>query len=108
MVTLTIKKKNGDLYWTEKFQTLVEAKRWLAEEKTRFYWEKSFEVELDDKTKEDQSEESLRVEKMIKVRDRQFEIMKKLKGLNRKDVSDIDHVKDLLFDVLELMGFKGD
>jgi hypothetical protein len=39
MITLTIKKSDGAVYWTEYFKSQAECDKWLSEEKTRHYWE---------------------------------------------------------------------
>jgi hypothetical protein len=42
MITLTIKKSDGSIYWTEYFNDIDSCNAWLEEEKTRPYWDESF------------------------------------------------------------------
>ena len=42
MITLTIKKADGSLYWTEYFNDQNSCDAWLASEKTRPYWDKNY------------------------------------------------------------------
>ena len=46
MITLTILKEDGSFYWREYFNTRQEAQKWLAKEKTRPYWEKTYTDEI--------------------------------------------------------------
>lgn len=50
MITLTIKKANGDIYWTERFKTTAEKDKWLAIEQAKPYWRGDFTLEVLDKT----------------------------------------------------------
>lgn len=42
MITLTIKRKDGSTYWTEYFNEQAACDKWIANERTKPYWEKSF------------------------------------------------------------------
>jgi hypothetical protein len=42
MITLTIKRVDGSTYWVDHFNTQDECDKWLAEEQTRSYWDKSY------------------------------------------------------------------
>lgn len=46
MITLTIFKKDGSVYWVEHFNSKAEADKWIAEEKTRPYYGKDWTVEI--------------------------------------------------------------
>jgi len=50
MITLAILKKDGSNYWTERFNDLPAAQKWLAEEQTRPYWDKSYSASFVDDT----------------------------------------------------------
>lgn len=39
---LEIKRTDATIYWVEHFKTKEDGDRWLAEEQTRPYWDKSF------------------------------------------------------------------
>lgn len=48
---LVIKRQDGSTYWVEHFVALEELERWLAEERTRPYWDESYvphRLSLDD------------------------------------------------------------
>lgn len=42
MITLTITRADGSLYWHEVFNDRVSADAWIAEEQTRPYWDASW------------------------------------------------------------------
>lgn len=46
MFKLEIKKQDGSSYWTESFNTKLELDEWLAEEKTRPYWDPEYIYEI--------------------------------------------------------------
>jgi len=41
-ILLTIKRADGSVYWMERFNKQVDGDAWLAREKARSYWEKSW------------------------------------------------------------------
>lgn len=45
-VTLQIFREDGSIYWTEYFNSLDEANNWLEVEKTRFYWDPTYDPKL--------------------------------------------------------------
>lgn len=50
MITLTILKQDGSLYWTEYFNDMPKAQAWLAEEQSRSYWDKTYAANFIDNT----------------------------------------------------------
>lgn len=50
MFELVILKPDGTNYWTACFNTRAEAEAWLAEEKTRSYWNPQYTHTITDKT----------------------------------------------------------
>lgn len=42
IVTLVIKREDNSIYWTEHFNDQVTADKWLADEMTRPYWDKTW------------------------------------------------------------------
>lgn len=50
MITLTILRADGSLYWTEYFNDMASAQAWLATEQTRPYWQASFTTTFTDTT----------------------------------------------------------
>lgn len=65
---LVIKRANGTVYWAEQFNSQAELNKWLAEEKTRPYWDAAWSVEISaldleiTKTPEQQIQEARRKE----------------------------------------------
>ncbi len=54
MISLTIRKQDNSIYWVERFNTIIDAEKWIAEEKTRPYWQnhnkERWTVTIEDKT----------------------------------------------------------
>jgi hypothetical protein len=50
MITLTIKKKDGSIYWVENFNDLAAANLWLLEEEKKFYWDPTYTHTMIDDT----------------------------------------------------------
>jgi hypothetical protein len=50
MFELIVKKSNGEFHWREHFNSLEDAQKWIREEQTRSYWDKSLIFEITDKT----------------------------------------------------------
>jgi ribosomal protein L29 len=53
MLKLEIKKVDDSVYWVEYFNIQADVDKWIAEEQTRPYWDKSFTytiVDISDKT----------------------------------------------------------
>ncbi len=42
MVTLTIKKSDGSVYWIDQFQDQASCDKWIANEQTQFYWDRTY------------------------------------------------------------------
>jgi hypothetical protein len=59
MFKLIIKKQDGSLYWTEHFNTLDDADKWLDEEMTRPYWDATLTSEIIDMTPSPPTQEEL-------------------------------------------------
>lgn len=53
MVILVITKSDLSPYWTEHFNDLASCNRWLAEEQTRPYWDKTYISTITDLTPPD-------------------------------------------------------
>lgn len=47
-IQLTIKRTDGSVYWVENFADLNEKDKWLNEEMTRPYWDKTYTTEVVD------------------------------------------------------------
>lgn len=47
MYRLTISRQDGSRYWTEYFNSEAEAEKWLNTEKTRSYWKKEYESNVE-------------------------------------------------------------
>lgn len=50
MITLTILRSDGSTYWTEYFNDMPAADRWIADEQTRSYWDESWTYNIVDNT----------------------------------------------------------
>lgn len=48
MVSMVILRKDATTYWEDSFQDIATANKWVAEEQTRPYWDKSYTVTLTD------------------------------------------------------------
>ena len=52
-VTVKVFKGDGSPYWTDHFNDVASANKWLDEEKTRKYWDSSFTTSITDTTATD-------------------------------------------------------
>ncbi len=97
MISLIIKKANGDHYWKESFSNKADCDKWLAEEQTRPYWDPNFQVTIDDRTA---IEEARRLESIAQAQEKnriRSELKEYLKNLDKAEkLPDlIDNLKKL-------------
>lgn len=50
MITLTIRKADGSVYWVEYFNSVGDCNTWLTIERTRSYWVSSYTTSIVDNT----------------------------------------------------------
>lgn len=62
MFKLTIKFQNGDVYWTEFFNSMDQLNDWLDAEVTRPYWSQNFTTEVEDLTPPGPTQEEIEAE----------------------------------------------
>ena len=83
MITLNIKYEDGSHYWTEYFNEMDRCEKWLAEEKTRPYWNEKFTVEIiEEKPKEKSEKEKAEEAAKIEAKKSRKAALKKLAGKN--------------------------
>lgn len=68
MITIKILRSDGSSYWVEHFNTSAEADAWLAQEKTRPYWDQVYTHSVTDNTPPPKSDEESALEKCYKNR----------------------------------------
>jgi hypothetical protein len=82
---MTIKKQDGSVYWVEFFPDDISATKWIDEEKTRTYWNKTYTVELEtiiSETAVESAEEIARKAAVKKAKDELINLDKtKIKNL---------------------------
>lgn len=106
MFELIIRKKNGDIYWIERFSSLQDAQEWLTEEQTRPYWNPEYESEITDKTPPPPTQDELDA---IAARKNQIGTLKtRLKAMAAQtDFTNAD-IKEFLMKLGKLVLLKGD
>lgn len=101
MITLTIKKQDGSVYWKEHFNKLDDCDKWLAEEKTRPYWDETYTHEILDKTPPPPTAEELAAiaaEENAHKEAKQF-----LKGLKKSDLVDLDKCSTAIMRIVKYL-----
>jgi hypothetical protein len=98
VVTLEIKKADGSSYWTEIFNTKAECDKWIAEEKTRTYWNPGFVVLVDDKTSEVDEQNRVADAKLRELIDKRAALERYFKNLKRSDVT-IENLPDIIMNI---------
>lgn len=98
MITLSIRKANGDLYWTEYFNTKVDCDKWLAEEQTRPYWDINFQVTIDDKTVIEEAKNKKAKEDLAARQVKQEQLLLYFRNLKRQDITPAD-MPDIMMNV---------
>jgi len=110
MIKLEIKRADDSIYWTEHFNDIPSANKWLAEEKTRMYWDKTYThsiVDLDptDPVKEEEKRIAKEQEKIwrdaLKEKKEQAEIGLKSFDLSKIKDADVRQAIKFILDKLE-------
>lgn len=65
MKKLEIKNPDGSIYWTEHFNNLEMAEKWIDEEKTRPYWKAEFSYSIIDEGLREKTQEEIETEKSV-------------------------------------------
>lgn len=95
MITLTIFKPDGSVYFENYFDTKVKCDLWLKEESSRPYWNKKFSVKV---SGEDRVDVKVTPSKSVSEA---MEALRILKPGEIKTMDDVDHV------VMSLIGAAG-
>lgn len=104
MITVTITRKDGSVYWVEHFNTIKDANEWMTAEKRQPYWQKDFKVSVDDKTAEIEAArkefERLEAEKLA-ARKAKRDAVKAAIAAKPKTVADAIAIIEKLVDALD-------
>lgn len=103
MVTVTIKRADGSEYFKSYFNSLADAEKWIAEEKTRPYYQKEFTVEVDDKTAEAQAVDQAISDQVKAAEDRKKAIRQRLRDFDLSRINTLAELKLVLKEILDIL-----
>lgn len=105
MFILEIKKADGSSYWTEHFNDKESLDKWLAEEKTRPYWDKTFAETIIDMSPTP-AEKAARDKVLKDMKDKEVvkrQVAQDLKKLKSGDMKTLIDLEATLLKVIDIL-----
>ena len=100
---LTILKADGSLYWTEGFETRTALDVWLDAEKSKFYWKKDFQVQIEDKRAEVEEQQRLAREAFELRKQKKDQLKVALADLKKKPSKKIEDLNQAVENLIEFL-----
>jgi hypothetical protein len=109
MITLTIRKADNSIYWTEYFNSVDEANKWLDIERTRSYWIQSYTTQIIDNTPPQPEKDAAAAAELLR-KTKIAEVVQNLRDLHDIPVADLTnaHLKAISVNTLKLMKLRKD